>query len=684
MIDIGYIALLFACLTAAYGIVAGFLGGLRRNAALAASGRNALFATSGLVMVASIALWYLLLTNDMSVEYVSSHSERNLPLFYRFSAMWGGQAGSLLFWGLILAVYSLVFVAVEWKRQPRRGPYIVGVLLIVQLFFLLITVFAANPFNRLWLMPDGTTHGAVFRPRNAALFVPADGNGLNPLLQNYWMVVHPIFLYLGYVGLTLPMALAVAGLLAGDLDNRWVKQVRVWLLIPWLFLGIGILMGSQWAYIELGWGGFWAWDPVENASFIPWLTATAFLHSIMIQQQRGMLKVWNVVLAFLSFWLVIIGTFITRSGIIDSVHAFALSNIGPLFLSFIVFSFAGFLALLWWRLPLLQSEAELDSFFSRESAFLYVNVLFVVAALATLFGTIFPIISEAITKTKIAVSAPYFNKVDGPIFLVLLALMGIGPLLGWRRTSPEMLRRNLTVPIAFAVAVVVLLAMMVTRRWVPLLSWGMSALALGAIFWEYYRGARARHKATGEAWPVALWQVMVRNQRRYGGYIVHLGVIFIAVAVTGATSFQFNLKQSLRLNESANLAGYTFTFTGLEQERASNHSSVIAHVLIEKDGQVIGTLKPRMNFYDAVRGREMGPTTEVGLHTTPREDVYVVFNGWEENGELAAFEFFVNPLMLWMWIGGLVMMAGTLFALWPVSVQTTRRLPVPAPQPVSP
>ncbi len=678
MADIGYIALLLALIVAVFGVVVSFIAGFRRDATLATSGRNALFATAGLIMLASVALWYLLLTNDLSINYVASHTEQGLPLFYRFSSFWGGQAGSLLFWGLILSIYSTIMVAVEWKRQPRRGPYLVAILLIVQVFFLIINVFAANPFERLWLLADGTTHGAVFRPEGAALFIPADGSGLNPLLQSYWMVFHPVFLYLGYVGLTLPMALAVSSLISGQVDTGWVKTVRPWLLMPWLFLGVGVLMGSAWAYVELGWGGFWAWDPVENASFIPWLTATAFLHSIIIQRQRGMLKVWNMILAFISFWLVIVGTFITRSGIIDSVHAFALSNVGPLFMGFIVFTFFGFLGLLWYRLPLLQSEAELDSVLSRESAFLYANVLFMVAAFVTLFGTIFPIVSEWITSSKIAVGTPYFNKVDGPIFLAILVLMGIGPLLGWRRTSPDMLRRNLAPPLAFAGATFIFLAMLVTRRWVPVVAWSVCAMVVATIVWEYFRGARGRHIATRESWPVAMAQVVLRNQRRYGGYIVHFGIVLITVAVTGASSFQFNLKSSLQLNQSANLGGYTFTFTGLDQERAANHDTMIANVLVEKGDHVIGTLQPRMNFYRAISGRDQGPTTEVGLHISPREDVYIVFNGWDEQGKLGAFEFFVNPLMVWMWVGGLVLIAGTLFALWPIRVASTRQVRVPA------
>ncbi|NOX62521.1 MAG: heme lyase CcmF/NrfE family subunit [Chloroflexi bacterium] len=677
MADLGYIALLLAMVASAYGVVTSLIGGIRRDELLALSGRNALYAAAGLVTIATVALWYLLIANDFSIDYVASHSERALPLFYRFSALWGGQAGSLLLWGFMLAIYGAVMVSFIWRKEPRRGPYIVAILLAVQFFFLALNVFAANPFDRLWVLPDGSTTGAMFRPEGAALFVPADGSGLNPLLQNYWMVGHPVFLLLGYVGLTLPMAWAVASLISGQLDDGWAKSVRVWVMVPWIFLSIGILMGSQWAYMELGWGGFWAWDPVENASFIPWLTATALIHSIIIQQQRGMLKVWNVVLAFLSFWLVIIGTFITRSGIIDSVHAFALSEVGPLFLGFIIFTFFGFLALVWWRLPDLESDTELDSMLSRESAFLFVNVLFIVAAFVTLFGTIFPIISEAVTGDKIAVGPPWFNKVDGPIFLAILFLMAVGPLLGWRRTSPEMLKRNLAFPVAFAIAIFTLLLMMVTRRWVPLVSWAVSALVVGAIIWEFYRGARSRRKATGESWLTALARVMARNQRRYGGYIVHLGIVFIAVAATTTTSFQHNLKASLQIDESASLAGYTFTFIGLDQEPGPNHTSMVANVLVTKGNETVGVLRPRMNFYSAISGRDQGPTTEVGLHTNLREDVYIVFNGWESNGQLGAFEFFVNPMMLWMWLGGIVLVIGATFALWPIPKSAARRVRAP-------
>jgi cytochrome c-type biogenesis protein CcmF len=685
MSDIGYIALLSAFLITLYGIVVSIMAGRRKDAVLAASGRNALYLVSGLVLIATLAVVYLLATNDFTNEYVASHSERALPMFYKIATLWGGQSGSLLFWSFLLALYSSVMVATLWRKEPRRGPWLVAVLLGVQLFFLLISLFASNPFNRLWVLADGGTTGAVFRPDGASLFIPADGMGLNPLLQNYWMVAHPIFLYLGYVGLALPFAYATASLLSGDLDDSWVKRVRIWNLLPWVFLTIGIILGSQWAYIELGWGGFWAWDPVENASLIPWLTATAFLHSIMIQEHRGMLKVWNMILAFLGFWLAIVGTFITRSGIIDSVHAFAVSNIGPLFLAFIILTFIAYLLLLWYRLPELQSDAELDSLLSREAAFLYVNVLFVVAAFVTLFGTLFPIISEAASGTKIAVNAPYFNKVDGPIFLGILLLMGIGPLLGWRRTSNEMLQKSLAVPVALALAVGGALFILVTRNWVPIVAWSLAALVLGTILWEFYRGAASRHRATGEGWFRALWYVMARNQRRYGGYLVHFGVVLMAFGMVGAVAFQHNLKTSIMLNDSVELGGYTFEYTHLEQNKASNHDEITATVIVTRGDRQVAVMKPSMNFYSSRVGRDSGPTSEVGLHTSLIEDVYVVLNGYENGGQLAAFEIFVNPLMLWMWIGGLVMVFGSLFALLPLNVKSTRRVPArqPAPQPAA-
>jgi cytochrome c-type biogenesis protein CcmF len=409
--DIGHLILLTALVLAAFGIIAGYFGGQRRNTRLIQSSFNAVYAVAGLVLIATSILWYGLLTDAFQLSYVWNHSERALPAFYKFSALWGGQAGSLLFWCLLLSGYSAIVAFANRQRHQVIMPYVNSVLLTTSLFFLTLLVFATDPFARVG-------------------FLPPDGQGLNPLLQNYWMIIHPVMLYLGYVGMAVPFAFAVGALISKRLDNEWVRTVRRWTLIPWMFLSAGIIMGSQWAYMELGWGGYWAWDPVENASFLPWLTGTAFLHSIIIQEQRGILKVWNVVLIWLTYFLVILGTFTTRSGVLESVHSFARSDVGPYFLGFLIIILFGFLWLLFDRLPLLRGEHTIDSYSSREAAFLANNWLFAGIAFATLWGTFFPMFSEILTGERISVAAPFFNKVNGPLFLMLLLLMGRGAAAG--------------------------------------------------------------------------------------------------------------------------------------------------------------------------------------------------------------------------------------------------------------
>ena len=440
--NIGYLILITAMLLTIFGMVVGYWGGATRNAKLAASSFNAIYAVAALVVIASIILWYGLLSDQFQLSYVWNHSERALPIFYKFAALWGGQAGSLLFWTLLLAIYSMIVAVGNREQHQRLMPYVNAVLHGTMSFFLVLLVFAANPFEQV-------------------NFVPADGQGLNPLLQNYWMVIHPVMLYLGYVGMAVPFAFGVAALLSKKLDNEWVRSVRRWTLIPWMFLSVGIIMGSQWAYMELGWGGYWAWDPVENASFLPWLTGTAFLHSVIIQEQRGILKVWNLVLIWLTYFLVILGTFTTRSGIIESVHSFARSDVGPFFLSFLIIILFGFLFLLYRRLPLLKDEQAIDSYASREAAFMANNWIFTAIAFATLWGTFFPMFSEIFTGERISVAAPFFNKVNGPLFLILFVLMGAGPLLGWRHTSVASFRRQLRLSAA-----------------TPIPSWGLPSVAL--------------------------------------------------------------------------------------------------------------------------------------------------------------------------------------------------------------
>jgi len=660
--DLGYVALVLALLLAVYGIVVSIVGGLRRLPELVASGRNAVYAVGALVLLASLLLWRGLLTNEFQVDYIAGHSERALPTLFKISAHWGGQAGSLLFWTLIACGFA---VAATWffrHQAPSLKPWVNAVLLMNVAFFLTVVLFAANPFLRLWLTATGDLAKAVFQPANTQPFIPRDGQGLNPQLQSYWMVIHPVFLYLGFVGMTVPFAFAVAALVTGQLGNTWIKMIRKWTLVAWMFLGIGVLLGSQWAYIELGWGGFWAWDPVENASFLPWLTATAFIHSIMIQERRGMLKVWNMVLIWLTWELTLIGTFITRSGVIQSVHSFALSPVGPLFAAFIVLTMIGFVLLLAWRLPLLKSENQLDAVLSRETAFLTQNVLFLVVTFAILLGTIFPMISEWVTGDKISLNAPYYNRIAGPLMLALLLLMGAAPLLAWRRSAFTTLRRNFLAPILAAAISIPVLYLLGNRTMGGFVGVAALTFVFAGILQEYIRGVRARRQATGEPVGTALVNLVRRNGRRYGGYVVHIGVLLIALGIIGDTFYQQEGQANLRVGESITVANYTLTYREMKPTQGPNYTEFAAEMDLAKNGRPNGQIVATKKIYD--KNAEQ-PMTEVGLRPGPIEDVYVVLAGFDNMGETAAFKVYINPLMSWMWIGGLVMILGVLISAWP-------------------
>lgn len=642
--SIGYLILVTALVLAVFGLVTGFWGGQTRNARLVQSSFNAIYGVAALVTSAAILLWYGLLTDQFQLVYVWNHSERALPVFYKFAALWGGQQGSLLFWTLILSGYSVATLLSFRNQQQGLMPYVSATLHFTTLFFLVLLVFAANPFAQV----D---------------FIPPDGQGLNPLLQNYWMVIHPVMLYLGYVGLAVPFAFAVGALMRRKIGNDWGRIVRRWTLVPWMFLSAGILMGSQWAYMELGWGGYWAWDPVENASFLPWLTGTAFLHSIIIQEQRGSLKVWNMVMIWMTYFLVILGTFTTRSGIIESVHSFARSEVGPYFLVFLVIVLFGFLALLLTRLSVLRDEQQIDSLASREAAFVANNWLFSGIAFATLWGTFFPMFSEIITGERISVAAPFFNKVNGPLFILLLILMGVGPLLGWRRTSLAALRKQFTWPLSVSVVSALIFALF-SRQFYPVLGLFACVFVTATIVQEYVRGVIARRITNGENVLVAMGQLIRRNGRRYGGYIVHLGIVMIGVAIIGNSFYQQTTNVTLNQGEGVTLAGYRLVYGGMETNRRSNLTEFDANMAVfdAESGQQVGSASPRRNIYD--KAPDM-PTSEVGLRMTIFEDVYVVLNGWDEGGASATFTIYVNPLTIWMWIGGVVLVIGTLLAIWP-------------------
>ena len=659
--NVGYLILITALLLSIFGIVTGFLGGQRRNGRLTQSSFNSVLAVAALVTIASAILWYGILTDKFQLVYVWNHSERSLPTIYKFAVIWGGQQGSLLFWNFLLSIFSVVAILSFRGKMNTIMPYVYAALLSSSLFFLTLLVFAANPFRMVG-------------------FVPEDGQGLNPLLQNYWMVIHPVMLYLGYVGMAVPFAFAVGALLSKRLDTDWARVVRRWTLIPWMFLSAGIIMGSQWAYMELGWGGYWAWDPVENASFLPWLTGTAFLHSVIIQEQRGILKIWNVTLICATYFLVILGTFTTRSGILDSVHSFARSDVGPYFLVYLSLMLIGFLWLLYTRMPLLHGEHQIDGVVSRESAFLANNWLFTGITFAVLWGTFFPMFSEILTGDRISVAKPWFDKVVGPLFLLLILLMGVGPLLGWRFTSLGLLRRQFTWP-AVAALVIAGVTTIFSRNIYPIIGMAICAFVTATIVQEYIRGINARRKHNEEALPVAMFQLLRRNGRRYGGYIVHLGIVFIGVAVLGNEFFQSTTNVTLSRGENVELSGYSLVYTGLESEREGNHMRIGARLIVfdaETDKELSSVL-PQRNIYD--KNPDV-PTSEVGLRMTPIEDVYVVLNGWEDGGETATFTIYVNPLTMWMWVGGIVLVLGVLLAIWPHPAprtqHATQELYVPA------
>jgi cytochrome c-type biogenesis protein CcmF len=589
---------------------------------------------------------------------VAAYTARNLPGYYIVSALWAGQKGSLLFWAVVLSLFGSLAQALTPRRYAPLLPYVAGVTSAVVVFFVSVMLFAANPFERL-------------------PFTPPDGRGLNPQLQNIGMVVHPPMLYLGYISITIPFAFAVAALLSRRLDTGWLHAIRKWTLVSWLFLSIGITLGMWWAYVELGWGGYWAWDPVENASLLPWLTMTAFLHSVMIQEKRGMLKRWNLGLIVGTFLLSIFGTFITRSGVIASVHSFTQSNVGYFFLVFLVLAGTVAFTLLYTRWPLLEPEAELDAVVSREAAFLFNNLALVGIAFSVLWGTLFPILSEAVRGTKITVGPPFFNRVNVPLGLLLLALTGIGPLIAWRRASLANLRRQFVGPVVAGLLTLGVTLALGMRELYPLLALALAGFAAATVVQEFARGVRARMRMHGEIPPLALARLIGRNRRRYGGYLVHVGILIYCVAFAGM-AFKVEREATLRAGESVEVRspyGHTYTFThmGISQFEALNRLVSAATVEVRRDGRRLGLItSEKRQHVDSFRRPTFEPSTEVGIRSDLREDIYVVFAGAVNGTEQAVYRFNLNPLVWWVWFGGGVLVLGGLITMWPAGGPTIR------------
>ncbi len=641
MADIGYIALLLALVAAIYSAIAFVFGTKGKHPALIDSARNSLLAVCGLVSISVAALLYALLTHDFQIEYVASYTSRDLSLTYLLSALWAGNDGSLLFWAWLLSLFATVVVLQKRDIGKELVPYAASIIMATQTFFLILLLFVSNPFQKL-------------------SFVPAEGMGLNPLLENPGMLFHPPTLLAGYVGFTIPFAFAIAALLTRRLGDEWLIVIRRWTLLAWLILGVGNIIGAWWAYVELGWGGYWGWDPVESASFMPWLVATAFLHSIMMQRRRGMLKIWNIVLIVITFSLAIFGTFLTRSGILSSVHTFSESVLGPFFLGFIGVVLFGSLGLLYYRSGDLKGEAEMESLVSRESTFLLNNLLLDGAAFAIFVWTVFPLISEAVRGVKISVGPPFFNQVNGPIFLAIILLTGICALIGWRRASIRNLLRNFLWPLVAALILGIVLFILGIREAYALIAFPLFTFVLFTIFYEWWRGTRARHRMRAENYLKAFWNLIRANRPRYGGYIVHIGIIILAIGVAGSSLYSIDKEVSLKPGESMTINEYTLTYENMDSYETQSKTVVTASLSVRNKGKLIGQLTPEKYFH---RSYEQA-VTEVAIRSTLLEDLYVILIGWDEDGT-TAFKVLVNPLVIWIWIGGMVIVLGGLIAFWP-------------------
>ncbi len=661
MADLGRAALIVAFGLALYAALAGGLAAYQGRRRLHESARNALIGAFVATAVAAFVLLHALQARDFTYTYVAEHSARKLPFPYSLTAFWGGQEGSLLLWLLVLTGLGSLAVTLNRDLIRRLLPWTVAVLGGVATFFSLLLVFVSSPFGR-----------------QAA---PLDGNGLVPSLQNPYMMIHPPLLYLGYVGLTIPFAFAAGALLSGRADERWIVATRRWTLLAWTALGIGILLGAKWAYEEVGWGGYYAWDPVENAALMPWLASTAFLHSVMVQEKKNMLRVWNVVLVSLAFCLSLFGTFLTRSGVISSIHSFTQSSIGPWLLGFIAVAAAFSTALIFWRLPILRTTTRLESLASREAAFLYNNLLLIAFTLTVLWGVAFPLISELVRGERITVGPPYFNFFLRVLGLPLLLLMGIGPLVAWRRSSLRALGASLLWPAVFALACgAVLLALGAGSSLPGLVAYTFCAFVLGAIALEFIRGTRARKSLGDATWLGAFSSLVGRNRRRYGGYLVHAAIVLLALGVAGG-AYGSTKVQKLEPDQTMQIRGYDLRYLGSVARTEPNRTEVRARFAVSRDGKSLGVYEAGKNRYP-VEGQD---SNEVGIRTDwlRAEDLFLIGEQFNADGSVVV-KALVNPLVDLIWLAGFVFLFGSLVAMWPDEREQRRLARHEAAVPVTP
>lgn len=650
MENIGALALLLAFCLGIYSILASLVGAWKKNRFLIASGERAVIAVWAMVTLASGILVHAMMTGDMRMAYVASHTNHAMPLVYKFSAWWGGQEGSLLLWNFILAWYAFVVVVQNRKKHRAIMPYVTATLMVTQVFFLTLNVFPASPFQ------------VLAQGRNI-VEIP-DGNGLNPLLQYWTMAIHPPTLYLGYVGFVVPFAFALGSLITRQPGDQWIFTTRRWAIVTWLFQSSGIILGAGWAYAVLGWGGYWGWDPVENASFLPWLTSTAFLHSVLMQEKKGMMKVWNMVLVAATFFLCIFGTFLTRSGIVSSVHAFATSNIGTYFVVFLTVGIAFTIYMILGRMDYLKSETQLESVVSRESSFLFNNLVLLAACFAILWGTLFPIISEAVRGEKISVDAPWFNRINIPIGLFLLFLTGVGPLLAWRRSSTESLRRNFQWPFVAMLATMAVLAGFGVRHFYALMSFGLCAFVTWTIFSEFYKGASAIAAKENRSLLPAMVTLTQRNTRRYGGYIVHMAIVVMFIGFTGA-AFNKDTTVEVEQNKVFQLGRYDLKVVDIKVGDNDNYAWQNAIIEASVNGKPYAMLQPERRIYKSSRQ----PVSVVAIERTLNEDLYLNFAGMATENSRPIIQAYTFPLVSWIWIGYWILFAGTLVCLLPSKVR---------------
>jgi cytochrome c-type biogenesis protein CcmF len=684
--EIGIITLALTLLASVYAVVASVYGARAQADTFVHSGRNAALLTTPLLFVSLTALLMALIGQEYQISYVHSVSDPRTPMFYRVTALWGAQAGSLLFWSFTMSLFTTGAILLNWKTQRLLMPYVTAFMMITLAFFVGISLFIENPFERYWVLEDLNTGQ---REAVQTAFIPADGsgervlppapnalassaNGLNPLLRHFGMIIHPPLLYLGFVGFIVPYAFAMAALASGNLTTDWIKVTRKWTLVAWLFLSLGLLLGGRWAYDVLGWGGYWGWDPVENAAFLPWLMGTAFLHSVMVQERRGMLKVWNMFLIIATFTSVIFGTFATRSGLIDSVHSFARSEIGlPMFIFWGSMTLISVVMLLWrWNQGELQDERQFSHLLSRESMFVLNNVIFLILFVMIFWGSFgAPITSELFVGTEISIGADVFNRMTAPVFAAMYVLMGVAPLTAWGFTSLSKVGRLMVVPLLITIGTISIVAFTTSKGVGALIAYGLVAMSGYVALYEVYRGAKARRQATGENGFVAVGNLFARSRRRYGGYVIHIGIAIIGVGVIGSTLFQFDTQRTMQLGETLNVQGYELTFDGIATGQIADDGRImdIANLTLERNGRELKTLRPRQDLFQQANG-ELMPMTIASAHSTIENDFYVLLVNWEPiSPDRATFKIYVNPLINLVWFGGFILIVGTLIAAYPAA-----------------